>query len=129
MPQSDVPLAIKALKALEFAVEVTQIEGRKGTFSIVGSEMKGVKGFMSKITGIIAQYGINIEQATQPYGENIIRFSVRDEDIPLAVAAVFSKALCIHGTSHEVYGNLLVETSKHPVAFVTIVGPLVAFKI
>ena len=91
MPQSDVPLAIKALKALEFAVEVTQIEGRKGTFSIVGSEMKGVKGFMSKITGIIAQYGINIEQATQPYGENIIRFSVRDEDIPLAVAAVYAE--------------------------------------
>ena len=53
--------------------------------------MRGVKGFLSKITGIIASYGINIEQATQPYSENIIRFSVKDEDIPLAVAAVYTE--------------------------------------
>ena len=47
--------------------------------------------------------------------------------MPLATAATFSKAQWIHGTSHDVYGNMVVETSKHPVAFVTIVGPLVAF--
>jgi aspartokinase len=91
MPQQDVTIAIKALSALDFAIEVKPIEGKKGTFSIVGSEMKGVKGFMSKVTGVIARYGINIEQATQPYSENIIRFSVRDEDIPLAVAAVYAE--------------------------------------
>ena len=39
----------------------------------------------------LKETGINIEQATQPYSENIIRFSVRDEDIPLAVAAVYAE--------------------------------------
>ena len=91
MPEQDVQAALKSLNALDFAVEVKPIEGRKGTFSIVGSEMKGVKGFLSKVTGVIAKYGINIEQATQPYSENIIRFSVRDEDIPLAVAAIYTE--------------------------------------
>jgi aspartokinase len=91
MPQQEVEAALKALGALDFAVEVKQIEGKKGTFSLVGSEMRGVKGFLSHVTGVLARHSINIEQATQPYSENIIRFSVRDEDIPLAVAAVYAE--------------------------------------
>jgi aspartokinase len=90
LPKQDVENALNALSSLDSKVEVKPIEGVKGTFSIIGSGMRGVKGFLSKITGIIARHDINIEQATQPYGENIIRFSVKDEDIPLAVAAVYT---------------------------------------
>jgi aspartokinase len=43
------------------------------------------------VTSVIAKAGVNIEQATQPYSENIIRFSVDDEDLPLAVGAVYSE--------------------------------------
>jgi aspartokinase len=91
MVKHDVEIAVRALSGLDFAVEVKPLEERKGTFSVVGSEMRGVKGFLSKITGVIASYGINIEQATQPNSENIIRFSVNDDDLPLAVAAVYAE--------------------------------------
>ena len=51
--------------------------------------MRGVRGLFSRITGTVAKYGVNIEQATQPNSENIIRFSVDDSDIPLAVGALY----------------------------------------
>ena len=91
MTRQEVDPAVKALSGLDFVVEVKPQEGRKGTFSVVGSEMRGVKGFLSSITGVLARYGINIEQATQPDSENIIRFSVSDDDLPLAVAAVYAE--------------------------------------
>jgi len=91
MPVSNVADALNALRALEITIDVQQLEGRKATFSIVGSGMRGVRGFLSRVTGKLAEHGVNIEQATQPYSENIIRFSVGDEDIPLAVSAVYKE--------------------------------------
>ncbi len=46
--------------------------------------------------------------------------------IPLATAAAFSNAIWIHGIAQLVYGNIVVATSKHPVALTIIVGPLSA---
>jgi len=91
MPESDLEKAIKALDALDVALDLSPLDGAKGTFSIVGSGMKGVKGLLSRVTGTIGSHGVNIEQATQPYGENIIRFSVDDKDIPVAVSALYSE--------------------------------------
>jgi aspartokinase len=91
MPETNVDAAIEALQGLELAVEVTKLQGRKATFSIVGSGMRGVRGFLSRVTGTLARHGVNIEQATQPYSENIIRFSVDDGDIPLAVSSVYKE--------------------------------------
>jgi len=91
MPEEHVGPAMEALGRLEVAVNVSALEGRKGTFSIVGSGMRGVRGFLSRVTSVIARHGVNIEQATQPYSENIIRFSVDDEDLPLAVGAVYGE--------------------------------------
>jgi aspartokinase len=70
---------------------VTEIKEPKGTFSIVGSGMRGRKGFLAKIANILAENGINIEQAVQPNSENIISFSVDNKDIPLAVTAIYSE--------------------------------------
>ncbi len=89
MPEADLGRAIEALESLEVAVDISPLDGLKGTFSIVGSGMRGVRGLLSRVTGTIARHGVNIEQATQPYSENIIRFSVDDEDIPVAVGAVY----------------------------------------
>jgi aspartokinase len=89
MPESDLERAITALDCLDVALDLSPMNGPKGTFSIVGSGMKGVKGLLSRVTGTIGSHGVNIEQATQPYGENIIRFSVADEDIPVAVSALY----------------------------------------
>jgi aspartokinase len=72
-------------------MEVSPLKGVKGTFSVVGSEMRGMKGFFSRLTGVLARHGVNIEQATQPNSENIIRFSIDDADIPMAVAAVYNE--------------------------------------
>jgi len=91
MTKNDVKRALKALKSLNIGMNVTPLEGSKGTFSIIGSGMRGVRGLFSKITGTIAKHGVNIEQATQPYSENIIRFSVEDEELPLAVSALYSE--------------------------------------
>jgi len=91
VPKQDLEHALKALRVLPSAMEVKPIEGRKGTISIIGSEMRGVKGFFSRLTGSLAFHGVNIEQATQPNSENIIRFSVSDDDLPLAVAAVYKE--------------------------------------
>ena len=91
MPPEDQEKAIKALKSLDIAYEVTPLKGRKGTFSVVGSEMRGMKGFFSRLTGVLARHGVNIEQATQPNSENIIRFSIDDNDLPMAVAAVYNQ--------------------------------------
>jgi len=89
MPESDLERAITALDSLDVALDLSPMNGPKGTFSIVGSGMKGVKGLLSRVTGTIGSHGVNIEQATQPYGENIIRFSVDDKDIPVAVSALY----------------------------------------
>ena len=89
--KQDVELALKALGGLPSAMEVKPIEGKKGTISVIGSEMRGVKGFFNRLTGALAEHGVNIEQATQPNSENIIRFSVSDDDLPLAVAAVYKE--------------------------------------
>jgi len=89
--KQDVDLAVRALSGLPSIMEVKPIEGRKGTVSVIGSEMRGVKGFFSRLTGALAGQGVNIEQAMQPNSENIIRFSVADDDIPLAVAAVYKE--------------------------------------
>ena len=91
MPKSDVERALRALKKLDIAMDVAPIDGKKGTFSIIGSGMRGVHGFFSRVTGVFAEHSINIEQATQPNSENIIRFSVDDEDIPLAVSALYAR--------------------------------------
>ena len=91
MPESDLDKAIKSLDSLDVALDLSPLDGPKGTFSIVGSGMKGVKGLLSRVTGTIGSHGVNIEQATQPYGENIIRFSVDDKDIPVAVSALYSE--------------------------------------
>jgi len=91
MPEEDMKRATKALESLDVALDLSPLDGPKGTFSIVGSGMKGVKGLLSRVTGTIGSHGVNIEQATQPYGENIIRFSVNDEDIPVAVSALYSE--------------------------------------
>jgi aspartokinase len=91
MPESDLKKAIMALDSLDVALDLSPLDGPKGTFSIVGSGMKGVKGLLSRVTGTIGSHGVNIEQATQPYGENIIRFSVDDKDIPVAVSALYSE--------------------------------------
>jgi aspartokinase len=40
---------------------------------------------------VLARHGVNIEQATQPNSENIIRFSIKDDDLPMAVAAVYNE--------------------------------------
>ncbi len=89
--KQDVDVALKALVGLPSAMEVKPIEGAKGTISVIGSEMRGVKGFFSRLTGVLAEHDVNIEQATQPNSENIIRFSVSDSDVPLAVAAVYKE--------------------------------------
>ena len=89
--KQDVEVALKALGGLPSAMEVKPIEGAKGTISVIGSEMRGVKGFFSRLTGALAEHDVNIEQATQPNSENIIRFSVSDGDVPLAVAAVYKE--------------------------------------
>lgn len=91
MPESDQRKAIQALKTLDIAIDVSPLKGRKGTFSVIGSEMRGMKGFFSRLTGVLARHGINIEQAAQPNSENIIRFSIDDNDIPMAVAAVYNE--------------------------------------
>jgi aspartokinase len=91
MPKGDLERAIMALDSLDVALDLSPMNGAKGTFSIVGSGMKGVKGLLSRVTGTIGSHGVNIEQATQPYGENIIRFSVDDKDIPVAVSALYSE--------------------------------------
>jgi aspartokinase len=91
MPREDQDKALKALQSLDIAYEVTQLKGRKGTFSVVGSEMRGMKGFFSRLTGVLARHGVNIEQATQPNSENIIRFSVDDDDLYMAVASVYNE--------------------------------------
>ena len=41
---------------------------------------------------------------------------------PLATAAAFSNATWSHGTFHAVLGNLVVATSRQPVAFTTTTG-------
>src|SRR5512139_634071 len=46
--------------------------------------------------------------------------------MPAAVAAAFSKALCIHGTCQAVYGKRQVETSRQPVAFAITTGSSMA---
>jgi len=91
MPKEDQKRAIDALKELDIALEDVPMKGVKGTFSVVGSEMRGMKGFFSRLTGTLARHGVNIEQATQPNTENIIRFSIDDDDIPMAVAAVYNE--------------------------------------
>jgi aspartate kinase len=91
MPKDDQERALKALQKLDIAHEVTAIKGSKGTFSVIGSEMRGMKGFFSRLTGVMAKYGVNIEQATQPNSENIIRFSIDNEDLYMAVAAVYKE--------------------------------------
>jgi aspartate kinase len=91
MPEEDQEKALKALQTLDIAYEVTPLKGKKGTFSVVGSEMRGMKGFFSRLTGVLARHGVNIEQATQPNSENIIRFSIDDDDLPMAVAAVYNE--------------------------------------
>ena len=91
MPPEDQEKALKSLQSLDIAYEVIPLRGRKGTFSVVGSEMRGMKGFFSRLTGVLARHGINIEQATQPNSENIIRFSIDDDDLPMAVAAVYNE--------------------------------------
>ena len=91
MPKLDLTKAIEALENLDVALDLSSLDGPKGTFSMVGSGMKGVKGLLSRVTGTIGLNGVNIEQATQPYGENIIRFSVDDRDIPIAVTALYSE--------------------------------------
>src|SRR3972149_2817945 len=45
---------------------------------------------------------------------------------PLMVAAAFSKAECIQGILHAVYGYIVVPPSRHPVAVVATTGPLAA---
>jgi hypothetical protein len=42
--------------------------------------------------------------------------------MPDAVAAAFSKALCIHGIFHAVNCWMHEETSRHPVALEAIMG-------
>ena len=91
MPVGDQDRALKALQELDIAYEVIPLKGRKGTFSVVGSEMRGMKGFFSRLTGVLARHSVNIEQATQPNSENIIRFSIDDDDLPMAVAAVYNE--------------------------------------
>ncbi|MCW4013422.1 MAG: hypothetical protein NWF07_10595, partial [Candidatus Bathyarchaeota archaeon] len=99
MPAGDQDRALKALQELDIAYEVIPLKGRKGTFSVVGSEMRGMKGFFSRLTGVLARHSVNIEQATQPNSENIIRFSIDDDDLPLAVAAVYNEFF--RGNGHE----------------------------
>ena len=82
---------LKTLMELDAVVEATPLEGRKGTFSVIGSGMRGVRGLFSRVTGSIARNGVNIEQATQPNSENIIRFAVDDAEIPRAVAALYTE--------------------------------------
>ncbi len=91
VPPRDQKKAISALESIEHGLEVEALRGVKGTFSVVGSEMRGMKGFFSRLTGILAKHGVNIEQATQPNSENIIRFGIDDADIPMAVAAVYNE--------------------------------------
>jgi len=91
VPEEHHKKAMKGLSHLDIALEVFPMKGNKGTFSVVGSEMRGMKGFFSKITGVLASHGVNIEQATQPNSENIIRFGLADDDIPIAVAAVYDE--------------------------------------
>ena len=61
-----------------------EIEARK----LGGSDIRGMKGFFSRLAGTLARHGDKIEQSTQPNTENIIRSSIDDDDIPMAVAAV-----------------------------------------
>jgi len=91
MPKADADRALKTLRGLDAVVEATPMEGRKGTFSLIGSGMRGVRGLFSRITGSIARSGVNIEQATQPNSENIIRFAIDDAEIPRAVAALYKE--------------------------------------
>jgi aspartate kinase len=91
MPLPDIGKALDALAGLDVAMEISSIDGRKGTFSVIGSGMRGVKGLFSMITGTLATYGVNIEQAKQPNSENIIRFSIDDNDIPMAVSALYNE--------------------------------------
>ena len=91
MPKADADRALKTLRGLDAVVEATPMEGRKGTFSLIGSGMRGVRGLFSRITGSIARSGVNIEQATQPNSENIIRFAIDDAEIPRAVAALYTE--------------------------------------
>ena len=56
-----------------------------------GSEIRGMKGFFSRLTGTLARHGVNLEQATQPNTENIIRSSIDDDNIPITLAAVYNE--------------------------------------
>jgi aspartate kinase len=89
MPKADASRALKTLMGLDAVLEAAPLEGRKGTFSVIGSGMRGVRGLFSRITGSVARNGVNIEQVTQPNSENIIRFAVDDAEIPRAVAALY----------------------------------------
>ncbi len=91
MPKADADRALKTLRGLDAVMEAIPLEGRKGTFSVIGSGMRGIRGLFSRITGSIARHGVNIEQATQPNSENIIRFAVDDAEIPRAVAALYTE--------------------------------------
>ena len=91
MPEQDQEKAVNALRDLDITLDVSPMIGVKGTFSVIGSEMRGMKGFFSRLSGVLARNGVNIEQATQPNSENIIRFSIDDSDIPLAVVAVYDE--------------------------------------
>ncbi len=91
MPKADADRALKTLMGLDAVMEAIPLEGRKGTFSVIGSGMRGIRGLFSRITGSIARHGVNIEQATQPNSENIIRFAVDDAEIPRAVAALYTE--------------------------------------
>ena len=63
-----------------------EIEARK----LGGSDIRGMKGFFSRLAGTLARHGDKIEQSTQPNTENI-RFSIDDDDIPITLAAVFNE--------------------------------------
>ena len=55
--------------------------------NLVGSEMRDMKGFFSPLTDTLTRHRVNIKQATQSNTENIIRFSIDDDDTPMALAA------------------------------------------
>ena len=53
--------------------------------------MSGHVGFLNRVTGILAEKGINIKQLTQPDSETIITIAVREEDTMPALAALYSE--------------------------------------
>ncbi len=86
----DVNRAIRALSEAKSVMDLKLVEGTKGTISVIVPNLGNVR---TLLLNELAGHGVNVEQATLPNCSNILRFSVADADLPLAVATIYKKFL------------------------------------